>query len=408
MDFQFFLLEPFSWTALFISLSLSAASYAVNRLLAPKPPTVQRGKLEGELNIQNSQSGAFIPEIYGGDVSALVSDTDTTGSIYIDSNTVVVSIGGVVTTIGQAFAWHRADDVTWASNLDAINAVSGVTSQNVTRYWPGKGRYFKGLSGDVEAGRHYFIVPSIIEPVVADFPKYKSNALNGHAVVSFSGNEALMAQIAILLPDGTITESSHAFSASSRVTVFLLARYSALASSPGVFYTLCDNAIRNLSYGEQDRVSLAYFPDIDAFGFSLNDQIGDCYGVGSASNWVTDWFLATAIFSPVGDGVARRLRVNGIEQGLSTQRAPTSLGSTVLALDAPSVLIYGAASTVQQSSLDAYHADPFNAGSPQYSAVKNLTGDIAEVITIHATSEISDANLALTESVLMAMYGINA
>ena len=60
------LAEPFSLTAFFISLALSAASYAVQRFLGPKPPKVTRGQMQGELFIQNAEEGTVIPEIYGG------------------------------------------------------------------------------------------------------------------------------------------------------------------------------------------------------------------------------------------------------------------------------------------------------------------------------------------------------
>lgn len=62
--------EPFSLTALLVSLAFSAASYAVNRIFGPKPPTVTRGKMEGELLLQNAQEGVGIAEIYGGAGSA--------------------------------------------------------------------------------------------------------------------------------------------------------------------------------------------------------------------------------------------------------------------------------------------------------------------------------------------------
>lgn len=59
------MIEPFSWTAFFISLALSAASYVVNRIFGPKPPKIERGKLSGDLFIQNSEEGLPIAEVYG-------------------------------------------------------------------------------------------------------------------------------------------------------------------------------------------------------------------------------------------------------------------------------------------------------------------------------------------------------
>lgn len=57
--------EPFSWTAFFISLALSAGSYVVNRIFGPKPPKIERGKLSGDLFIQNSEEGLPIAEVLG-------------------------------------------------------------------------------------------------------------------------------------------------------------------------------------------------------------------------------------------------------------------------------------------------------------------------------------------------------
>lgn len=48
-----------------VSAATSAASFGVARLFAPKPPTVKRGKLEGDLFLQNSAYGQIIPKFYG-------------------------------------------------------------------------------------------------------------------------------------------------------------------------------------------------------------------------------------------------------------------------------------------------------------------------------------------------------
>lgn len=59
------LAEPFSLTALVISLAVSAANYAVQRIFGPKPPKVTRGQQTGELNLQNADEGGPVFEIYG-------------------------------------------------------------------------------------------------------------------------------------------------------------------------------------------------------------------------------------------------------------------------------------------------------------------------------------------------------
>lgn len=61
--------EPFSMTALLVSLAVSAAttaaSYLITRAFAPKPQPLERGKFVGDL-LMSSEMGVMIPEIYGG------------------------------------------------------------------------------------------------------------------------------------------------------------------------------------------------------------------------------------------------------------------------------------------------------------------------------------------------------
>lgn len=57
--------DPISWTAIFVSLAFSAASYAIQRIFAPKPPKITRGQQSGEVFIQNADEGSPVPEIYG-------------------------------------------------------------------------------------------------------------------------------------------------------------------------------------------------------------------------------------------------------------------------------------------------------------------------------------------------------
>lgn len=75
------LAEPFSLTAFLISLAFSAASFAINRFLGPKPPTVTRGTLTGDLYIQNAQEGGGVAEIYGCAGSVAVQSITWTGLV---------------------------------------------------------------------------------------------------------------------------------------------------------------------------------------------------------------------------------------------------------------------------------------------------------------------------------------
>lgn len=52
--------------AVAIGAALSAANYALQRALTPKPKPLERGKLQGESQIQDSRYGQMIPEISGG------------------------------------------------------------------------------------------------------------------------------------------------------------------------------------------------------------------------------------------------------------------------------------------------------------------------------------------------------
>jgi hypothetical protein len=51
-----------------ISAAVSAASYTLSYALAPKPKMAERGRLQGQLQIQDSSYGSMIPLIFGGDM----------------------------------------------------------------------------------------------------------------------------------------------------------------------------------------------------------------------------------------------------------------------------------------------------------------------------------------------------
>lgn len=53
--------------AIAVSAAVSVGSFLMTRAFAPKPPPTERGRQSGDLLIQNSEQGVFIPEIYGGD-----------------------------------------------------------------------------------------------------------------------------------------------------------------------------------------------------------------------------------------------------------------------------------------------------------------------------------------------------
>ncbi len=64
--------DPFSWSAFFISLAvsaaLSAASYLISSALRPKPKPFRRGEMSGEVQgLMRSEQGILRPEIFGAD-----------------------------------------------------------------------------------------------------------------------------------------------------------------------------------------------------------------------------------------------------------------------------------------------------------------------------------------------------
>lgn len=99
--------DPFSSTILIsfaISAALSAASYVVTRAFAPKPPRQELGKLSGSLQLQNSEQGIFIPEIYGGSPStSLVTGSNPT---YQNLANVTVGANGAITKTSGGSTWN--------------------------------------------------------------------------------------------------------------------------------------------------------------------------------------------------------------------------------------------------------------------------------------------------------------
>lgn len=100
--------DPFSSSILIslaISSALSAASYIVSRALAPKPPRQQQGKLTGSLQLQNSEQGIFIPEIYGGSPStSLVTGSNLT--YQNNANGTAEGDSGYTKTSGGSTTWN--------------------------------------------------------------------------------------------------------------------------------------------------------------------------------------------------------------------------------------------------------------------------------------------------------------
>lgn len=105
-----------------ISAAISAASYTLNYLLTPKPKPIERGRLQGDLQIQNSEYGGMIPLILGGDpasggegegsggvqyvgATAPVPGSQVTTPALQDGDYVLVALSGVVATTATDFTY---------------------------------------------------------------------------------------------------------------------------------------------------------------------------------------------------------------------------------------------------------------------------------------------------------------
>jgi hypothetical protein len=100
--------DPFSGTiliGLLVSSAVSAASYLISSALAPKVPRQQQGKLTGSLQLQNSEQGIFIPEIYGGSpTTSFVAGSNLT--YQNNANGTTEADSGYTKTSGGSTTWN--------------------------------------------------------------------------------------------------------------------------------------------------------------------------------------------------------------------------------------------------------------------------------------------------------------
>lgn len=98
-----------------ISVALSTASYLIATALAPKPPRQERGRLSGSIQLQRSEQGIFIDEIYGAGPEASI----VTGSNPTWRNTTNVSTGagGAITKNAGGTAWNAGA----SHNVDVVD-----------------------------------------------------------------------------------------------------------------------------------------------------------------------------------------------------------------------------------------------------------------------------------------------
>lgn len=101
-----------------ISAAVSAATYTLNYFLTPKPKAQEQGRLQGELQVQDSAYGSMIPLIYGGDPD-LVSTPETSDISFVS---LLFNSDGFLSTAGTIDPPAGVVDgdyllaVTWASD----------------------------------------------------------------------------------------------------------------------------------------------------------------------------------------------------------------------------------------------------------------------------------------------------
>lgn len=134
--------DPFSWTAFFISLALTGAQYVVNRIFGPKPPKIERGKLSGDLFIQNSEEGLPIAEVLGA-----APDVATTGVTWTNLTLCIVQAdNSLKKTSGNDECYENAD----GTGDGGARTVENITTGDFTVTWnqgsDPEGRGFGGLT----------------------------------------------------------------------------------------------------------------------------------------------------------------------------------------------------------------------------------------------------------------------
>lgn len=121
--------EPISMTAILVSVAISAsmaaASFLLTAALAPKPPRQERGRMSGSLQLQNSEQGIMIPEIYGAgpDVNIVAGSNPTYQNL---TNTTAGADGSITKTSGADNNYNAgaSHNVSVASGQDAFIKVT--------------------------------------------------------------------------------------------------------------------------------------------------------------------------------------------------------------------------------------------------------------------------------------------
>ena len=122
------------WEAIAISAALSAAEFLLQRALTPKPKPLEKGKLSGETQIQDSRFGLMEPELYGG----LNNEGYLTGGNRVAGNIIWSSqIRKIVTTEQAGGKGGPSQEVKTTTYYQDVAICWGIGPQRLLKLWAG-------------------------------------------------------------------------------------------------------------------------------------------------------------------------------------------------------------------------------------------------------------------------------
>lgn len=121
--------------SMLIAVGISVGVSMLSRALAPKPPMQQVGLMKGTVQLQNSQQGVFIPEIYGGPPE-----------VTIEAGSAVTWDDLVNSSSGGGGAWHKTSGTQYLWNAGAAIATAITTEDAFIDFTPDLPNYEKNIA----------------------------------------------------------------------------------------------------------------------------------------------------------------------------------------------------------------------------------------------------------------------
>ena len=126
-------------TSIAVSAAVSAASYALNYFLTPKPKPIEKGRLQGDIQLQDSQHGVVIPAVYGARPSEVVGGETVYGPGGVKMAGNIIWSSGirktVTTTPGRSGKGAKAPDTrSYSYDLD-LAILLGKGPLRVLKIW---------------------------------------------------------------------------------------------------------------------------------------------------------------------------------------------------------------------------------------------------------------------------------